>query len=1028
MALNLGTATGRIRMLYDNSGVNSAVRDLDRLGGSADSVRGNLGKVAAVAGAGAIAIAGAFLYAGNKAIQFEKQISAIGAVSGATKADLELLRKKALQLGADTAFSASEAAMAMEELAKAGVSLPDILNGAADAAVALAAAGGVSLPEAAILASDAMASFALSAADMMDVADLIAGAANASSIDMGQFGLSLKAVGAVAHLVGISFADTATAIALMGKMGIKGSDAGTSLKTMLMNLNPSTKKQTTLMSELGIVTADGSNRFFDAAGNAKGLADISQILQDSLAGQTKQQKLATLETLFGSDAIRAAAILSDQGAAGFNNMADAMGKVSAADVAKTRLDNAAGAIEQLKGSAETLAITFGTLLLPAIKRLAQFLTELANWLNGLDPKWQKMIAFVALAAAGFLALMAVIAGIGLAIMGLGAASGFVTVFAVVALIAAALVGLGFAFKAAWNSSQAFRTMLTTAFEALKGGFQKVVTALTPLINYVRNELMPGLAKAVQTAWQKFQPALVAMTAFIETRVKPAFDKIAAAIQTAMPTIVTIARFIGGVLMMAIQNFGAMLGWLIPKLLNIAGPVFSFLVGAIAMAISSIKTIGQVVSAVFNFIVGVITGVVGFLVSAWNAITPPVIAAFNAVVSAVKTAFGFVSGIVSGVIDFFISAWNAISAPVMAVFNLIVSIIKLAFTIISAVIAVGWAIISAIFSAVYNFLVPPIVSAFNFVVDAIKAAFEFIKSAVSAGWGIITAAFAAVYNTIVPPVKSAFEFVRNIISSVIDFVKPFISSALNAISGFFSSHMNRAKDTTSSVWDSIKSFFQAGVARIVAIADGIRAIVDKISNFFGQLRDAASGGVGSLISFVSGIPGRIFSALGNIGSLLYGAGRDVIQGLLNGISNMAGAVMDKARGIANSVKDTIMGALHIGSPSRVMMEIGGWTGEGLAIGLENSQTKIVRAAELAAMAARNSMAQLPTDFSGSVRTGTLSAAAGIAPSSSSSGQVTTSTNYQIPITVNAPQNMSPNDVGTAVARRVVLGLAGAGASL
>ena len=944
MAFNLGTATGRIRMLYDNSGVSSAVRDLERLGGSADSVRGNLGKVAAVAGAGAIAIAGAFLYAGNKAIQFEKQISAIGAVSGATKADLELLRKKALQLGADTAFSASEAAMAMEELAKAGVSLPDILNGAADAAVALAAAGGVSLPEAAILASDAMASFALSAADMMDVADLIAGAANASSIDMGQFGLSLKAVGAVAHLVGISFGDTAAAIALMGKMGIKGSDAGTSLKTMLMNLNPSTKKQTTLMSELGIVTADGSNRFFDAAGNAKGLADISQILQDSLAGQTKQQKLATLETLFGSDAIRAAAILSEQGAAGFNNMADAMGKVSAADVAKTRLDNAAGAIEQLKGSAETLAITFGTLLLPAIKRLAELLTQLSNWLLGLDPKWQKMIAFVALAAAGFLALMAVIAGIGLAIMGLGAASGFVTVFAVVALIAAALVGLGFAFKAAWNSSQAFRTMLTTAFEALKGGFQKVITALTPLINYVRNELMPGLAKAVQTAWQKFQPALVAMTAFIETRVKPAFDKIAAAIQTAMPTIMTIARFIGGVLMMAIQNFGAMLGWLIPKLLNIAGPVFSFLVSAIAMAISSIKTIGQVVSSVFSFIVGVITGVVGFLAAVWGVIGP----------------------------------------PVTAVFNLIISIIRLAFNIITAVIAVGWAIISAIFSALYN--------------------------------------------TIVPPVKSAFEFVRNIISSVIDFVKPFISSALNAISGFFSSHMGSAKSTVSSVWDSIKSFFQAGVARIVAIADGIRAIVDKISNFFGQLRNAASGGVGSLISFVSGIPGRIFSALGNIGSLLYGAGRDVIQGLLNGISNMAGAVMGKAREIANSVKDTIMGALHIGSPSRVMIEIGGWTGEGLAIGLEESQTKIVRAAELAAMAARNSMAQLPTDFSGSVRTGTLSAAAGIAPSSSSSGQVTTSTNYQIPITVNAPQNMSPNDVGTAVARRVVLGLAGAGASL
>lgn len=404
---NLGTAKGRIAVDYDGKGVDQAKRDLGSLDKSARTSSEGLDRVATGTGLAGAGIAAGFGLATKVAIDFEKQISAIGAVSGATDAELETLRKKALQLGADTSFSASEAALAMEELAKAGISLPDIMNGAADATVALAAAGGVELPAAAELAADAMNAFALSAKDMPNVANQIAGAANASSISVGDFGQSLKQVGAVANLVGLNFNDTATAIALMGKMGIKGSDAGTSLKTMLMNLNPQSKKQVELMKELGIVTKDGANQFFDAQGKAKSLADISQVLQNSLKGMTEQQKLATLETLFGSDAIRAAAVLSNEGATGFENMATAMGKVSAEDVAAARLDNTAGKIEQLKGSAETAAIAFGTVLLPAIVKIAGGLEKFADWLAQLDKGTQETIVNVGLATAAFLIFAAV---------------------------------------------------------------------------------------------------------------------------------------------------------------------------------------------------------------------------------------------------------------------------------------------------------------------------------------------------------------------------------------------------------------------------------------------------------------------------------------------------------------------------------------------------------------------------------------------------------------------------------------------
>ena len=373
---NLGTARGKL--IIDGS---QARTELSKTAASAEDFRkrstaagGAAGNILArgqkVATASAIGLAGAFALAVSSAASFESKISAIGAVTGASAEDLENVRRKSLQLGKDTKFSAGEAADAISELAKAGISLPDILNGAADATVALAAAGEVALPEAAALASNAMNQFSLKAKDLPGIADLIAGAANASAIDVHDFGESLKQVGAVANLAGLSFKDTAIAIAEMGNAGIKGSDAGTSLKTFLSNLIPTTKTQIDLFKKLGLVTKDGSNQFFDAAGNVKNLAGLQGTLQKALKGQTKEQKLANLQTLFGTDAIRAGAIAALAGEKGYNKMSAALSKVKAADVAKKRMDNLKGSLENLKGTLETIAISIGEHVQGAIHFLA----------------------------------------------------------------------------------------------------------------------------------------------------------------------------------------------------------------------------------------------------------------------------------------------------------------------------------------------------------------------------------------------------------------------------------------------------------------------------------------------------------------------------------------------------------------------------------------------------------------------------------------------------------------------------------
>lgn len=374
----MGNAAAELQVVV-NADTSKAEAGLSSLGSkvsSAGSALAGLAAGAVVAGVAGLAagFAGAVAAAGN----FEQAMSAIKAVSGSTGAEMEQLSKLALDLGKQTSFSATEAAAGIEELVKAGVSIQDVLGGGAAAALNLAAAGGLSVAESATIASNAMNVFNLTGADVGHVADTIAGAANASAIDVHDFGFSLSAVGAVAAGIGVSFDSLATAIAAMGNSGIKGSDAGTSLKAMLNNLSPSTKSATKEMRALGIITADGANQFFDATGKAKSMSEIAGVLAEATKNLTAEQKINALQTLFGTDGQRAALVLAKEGAAGMDALAASIGKVTAADVAATRLDNLKGSLEQLKGSLETAAIGLGTIFLPAIRSMVDGLTAGVN--------------------------------------------------------------------------------------------------------------------------------------------------------------------------------------------------------------------------------------------------------------------------------------------------------------------------------------------------------------------------------------------------------------------------------------------------------------------------------------------------------------------------------------------------------------------------------------------------------------------------------------------------------------------------
>jgi TP901 family phage tail tape measure protein len=360
-------------------GVRSQLDDLDRAAGNTNKTTG--GMFSALKGASGVAVGalatvgvalgGVGVSAVSAAADFEQSLSGIKAVSGATAEEMAGIQKLTLQLGADTRYSASEAALGIEELIKGGIPIADVMNGAAESMLNLAAAGGVDLTAAAEISANAMGIFNLAGEDMENVVNQIAGAANASSLSVTDFQYSMSAAGSVAAGVGQSFDDLAVAIAIMGENGLKGSDAGTSLKTMLMNLQPTTKAQRAMFEELGITTEGMNNQFLNADGTFKSMAEIAGVLQEKTAHLTDAERALALETMFGSDAIRAGNILVKEGAEGFDQMAASMGKVTAADVAATRLDNFKGAIEALRGSWETFQIVIGQQVLPILTVLVR---------------------------------------------------------------------------------------------------------------------------------------------------------------------------------------------------------------------------------------------------------------------------------------------------------------------------------------------------------------------------------------------------------------------------------------------------------------------------------------------------------------------------------------------------------------------------------------------------------------------------------------------------------------------------------
>lgn len=324
----------------------------------------DLRTVGTTAGIAGLALAAGIGYAVKTAMDFDKEMSNLAAVSGATGEEMGVLRDAVLEAGKASVFSASEAAKAASELAKAGISTSDILGGGLTGALNLAAAGNLDLATAAELSANAMTTFKLSGSDVPRIADALAAGANKSAAEVADMGQALSQAGLVADQTGLSLEDTVGTLALFAQAGLKGSDAGTSLRTMLLRLNPSSVEAADAMHNLGL-------EFYDAEGSFVGISGASELLRTKLAGLTQEQKNQTLQTIFGQDAIRAATILMESGASGVDEWTQAVSDSGyAAEVANQKTDNLAGDLERLKGAIETALIENGSAATGALRGIA----------------------------------------------------------------------------------------------------------------------------------------------------------------------------------------------------------------------------------------------------------------------------------------------------------------------------------------------------------------------------------------------------------------------------------------------------------------------------------------------------------------------------------------------------------------------------------------------------------------------------------------------------------------------------------
>ncbi|ADI00478.1 phage tail tape measure protein [Salisediminibacterium selenitireducens] len=325
---------------------------------------------------------------------FEAGMSQVQAISGASGDELDRLAEKAKEMGSSTKFSATESAEAMNYMAMAGWDTSQIMGGL-DGVMMLASASGESLASVSDIVTDALTAFGMEASEAGDFADLLASASSNANTNVGMLGESFKYVAPLFGSLGYSSEDAALALGLMANAGIKGSQAGTSLRGAITRLTNPTGDAAALIEDLGI-------QMTDAQGNMLPFDEVIGQLRSSFGGLTEEQQAQYASTIFGREAMSGMLAIINATEDDYQSLTDATRDYNGAagEMAEVMQDNLQGQLTILKSQLEGVAIEIFEILVPHLRTMVDYLQRAVEWFSNLNPGTQEAIVkVVALAAA-----------------------------------------------------------------------------------------------------------------------------------------------------------------------------------------------------------------------------------------------------------------------------------------------------------------------------------------------------------------------------------------------------------------------------------------------------------------------------------------------------------------------------------------------------------------------------------------------------------------------------------------------------
>ncbi|KYD26540.1 phage tail tape measure protein [Geobacillus stearothermophilus] len=656
-------------------------------------------------GAAATAIGGALGFAVKKSMDFEAQIDRVGAIAGATPTEIKKLEQAALDLGASTSKSATEVAQGMEIMGAMGYNTNQILA-AMPGIIAAAEASGEDMALVADTVSAALNSFGLEAAEAARVADVLAQAANDSAAGIQDMQYTFKYAAPVARTLGISLEQLGAATEIMANAGIRGEQAGTTLRAALIRLSDPPKEAAAMLKELGV-------RITDSSGKMLPFNQIIAQLSKSTEKMSNAQKLAALSTIFGTEAASGMLTVIEAGPKKLDELTKSLENSGGAsqEAAKKMKDNLKGSLEELQGAFETAQITIGNALAPAIEKVAGYIQNLINWFNNLSPSTQQFIATAA-AVAAVLAGVAAAIGVVLTIVGaaasgigalttafgavsgaIAAAGGMAGVFsAAIAAITgpvgiaiaaiAGLIAIGIAVYKNWDTIKAkaieiwgaIKQWFSTTLESIKQSFNNVWNNIKSFTSSTWN----SIKQTTINVWNAIKTGVMAIITPFINGITNLFNGMKNGLQTILNGL---KQFFSGV-WQAIKNIflGAVLLIIdlvtgnFEALRNDAKAIFENLKSALSTIWSGIKS---VISGAVQAIKGLVSaaweniksttssvwnGIKSLASSIWNGIKSAISSAVNTAKSAVSSAFSAmrsaVSSIMSGIKSTIVSMWNS----------------------------------------------------------------------------------------------------------------------------------------------------------------------------------------------------------------------------------------------------------------------------------------------------------------------------------------------------------------------------------